>query len=42
VQLTVPHYVALGQVLGSTDLLATVPERLANGWPVRMRCWPGR
>jgi DNA-binding transcriptional LysR family regulator len=30
VQLTVPHYVALGQVLGSTDLLATVPERLAQ------------
>lgn len=30
VQLTVPHYVALGQVLGSTDLLATVPERLAE------------
>jgi DNA-binding transcriptional LysR family regulator len=30
VQLTVPHYVALGQVLGSTDLVATVPERLAG------------
>jgi len=30
VQLTVPHYVALGQVLASTDLLATVPERLAE------------
>lgn len=30
VQLTVPHYVALGHVLGSTDLLATVPERLAG------------
>jgi DNA-binding transcriptional LysR family regulator len=30
VQLTVPHYVALGQVLGSTDLVATVPERLAE------------
>lgn len=30
VQLTVPHYVALGHVLGSTDLLATVPERLAE------------
>jgi DNA-binding transcriptional LysR family regulator len=30
VQLTVPHYVALGQVLGSTDLVATVPERLAQ------------
>ena len=30
VQLTVPHYVALGQVLASTDLVATVPERLAD------------
>jgi DNA-binding transcriptional LysR family regulator len=30
VQLTVPHYVALGQVLGSTDLVATVPERFAE------------
>jgi len=30
VQLTVPHYVALGHVLGSTGLLATVPERFAD------------
>jgi len=30
VQLTVPHYVALGQVLASTELVATVPERLAE------------
>ena len=30
VQLTVPHYLALGQVLASTDLVATVPERLAE------------
>lgn len=30
VQLTVPHYVALGQVLARTDLVATVPERLAE------------
>jgi DNA-binding transcriptional LysR family regulator len=30
VQLTVPHYVALGHVLGSANLLATVPERLAE------------
>jgi DNA-binding transcriptional LysR family regulator len=30
VQLTLPHYVALGHVLGSTDLLATVPERFAE------------
>jgi DNA-binding transcriptional LysR family regulator len=30
VQLTVPHYVALGHVLGSTDLVATVPERFAE------------
>jgi DNA-binding transcriptional LysR family regulator len=30
VQLTVSHYAALGNVLGSTDLLATVPQRLAQ------------
>lgn len=30
VQLEVPHYVALGHVLGSTDLVATVPERFAQ------------
>ena len=30
VQLTVPHYVALGHVLGRTELIATVPERLAE------------
>lgn len=30
IQLTVPHYTALGHVLGSTDLIATVPERLAE------------
>lgn len=30
VQLTVPHYVALGHVLARADLLATVPERLAE------------
>lgn len=30
VQLTVPHYVALGHVLASTDLIATVPERFAQ------------
>lgn len=30
VQLTVPHYVALGHVLASTDLVATVPERFAE------------
>lgn len=30
VQLTVPHYVALGHVLGSTGLMATVPERFAR------------
>ncbi len=29
-RLTVPHYVALGQVLASTDLIATVPERFAQ------------
>jgi DNA-binding transcriptional LysR family regulator len=30
VALTVPHYAALGPVLASTDLLATVPERFAE------------
>lgn len=30
VRLTVPHYVALGDVLGHSDLLATVPERFAQ------------
>ncbi|MFM7026123.1 MAG: LysR family transcriptional regulator [Limnohabitans sp.] len=28
-RLTVPHYVALGDVLGHSDLVATVPERFA-------------
>jgi DNA-binding transcriptional LysR family regulator len=30
VRLTVPHYVALGDVLGHSDLVATVPERFAQ------------
>lgn len=30
VRLTVPHYVALGHVLGGSDLIATVPERFAD------------
>jgi DNA-binding transcriptional LysR family regulator len=30
IKLSVPHYVALGHVLASADLLATVPERLAE------------
>lgn len=30
VRLTLPHFVALGQVLSSTDLIATVPERYAQ------------
>jgi DNA-binding transcriptional LysR family regulator len=29
VRLTVPHFVGVGQILRKTDLLATVPERLA-------------
>ena len=29
-RLTVPHYVALGDVLGHSDLMATVPERFAD------------
>jgi DNA-binding transcriptional LysR family regulator len=31
VRLTVPHYVSVGHILQSSDLLATVPERLAQG-----------
>ncbi|MDM0034359.1 LysR family transcriptional regulator [Variovorax sp. J22P271] len=30
VKLTVPHFVAVGHILQSTDLIATVPERLAE------------
>jgi DNA-binding transcriptional LysR family regulator len=30
IRLTVPHYVALGDVLSHSDLLATVPERFAD------------
>ncbi|MDO8457713.1 MAG: LysR family transcriptional regulator [Burkholderiaceae bacterium] len=30
VRLTVPHFVAVGHILQSTDLVATVPERLAE------------
>jgi DNA-binding transcriptional LysR family regulator len=30
IRLTVPHYVALGDVLGHADLIATVPERFAQ------------
>lgn len=30
IRLTVPHYVAIGHILQSTDLIATVPERLAR------------
>jgi len=30
VRLTVPHFVAIGHILASTDLVATVPERLAQ------------
>jgi DNA-binding transcriptional LysR family regulator len=30
VKLKVPHFVALGHILQSTDLIATVPERLAQ------------
>jgi DNA-binding transcriptional LysR family regulator len=29
VRLTVPHFVGVGHILRSTDLVATVPERLA-------------
>lgn len=30
IRLTVPHYVALGDVLGHSDLIATVPKRFAE------------
>jgi DNA-binding transcriptional LysR family regulator len=30
IRLTVPHYVALGDVLGHSDLIATVPARFAQ------------
>ena len=30
VRLTVPHYVSVGHILRGSDLIATVPERLAN------------
>ncbi|MEY4750163.1 MAG: hypothetical protein RIQ60_2377 [Pseudomonadota bacterium] len=30
VRLSVPHFVAIGHILASTDLIATVPERLAE------------
>ena len=30
VVLTVPHYVAVGHILHDSDLVATVPERLAQ------------
>ena len=30
IRLTVPHYVALGDLLGHSDLIATVPERFAQ------------
>jgi len=30
VKLTVPHFIAVGQILRSTDMIATVPERFAT------------
>jgi len=30
IALTVPHFVAVGHILQATDLVATVPERLAE------------
>jgi DNA-binding transcriptional LysR family regulator len=30
VRLTVPHYVSVGHILQASDLIATVPERLAD------------
>jgi len=30
VRLTVPHFVAVGHILHSTDMVATVPERFAE------------
>jgi DNA-binding transcriptional LysR family regulator len=31
VLLTVPHFVAVGHILSTTDMIATVPERYAQG-----------
>lgn len=40
VRLTVPHYVAIGHILSATDMVATVPERLAQRMtePFGLRC----
>jgi DNA-binding transcriptional LysR family regulator len=40
VRLTVPHFVSVGHILQATDLVATVPERLAQALvePFRLAC----
>jgi DNA-binding transcriptional LysR family regulator len=42
VNLTVPHFVAVGHILQSTDMVATVPERLAHSMvkPFNLRYLP--
>jgi len=42
VRLTVPHFVGVGHILQATDLVATVPERLAQRLvePFRLACIP--
>lgn len=42
VRLSVPHFVAVGHILQATDLIATVPERLAQRLvkPFGLRCLP--
>lgn len=42
VLLTVPHFVALGHILATTDMVATVPERYAHACtaPFRLRYLP--
>ncbi len=42
VRLSVPHFVAVGHILEATDLIATLPERLAHRLvkPFGLRCLP--
>lgn len=42
VRLTVPHFVGVGHILHSTDLIATLPERMAQRieGPFALRCVP--
>ncbi|MGB1560981.1 MAG: LysR family transcriptional regulator [Sinimarinibacterium flocculans] len=42
IQLSVPHFVAMGHILQETDLIATLPERLAKRLegPFKLTCVP--